>query len=67
MTEQLTAEQKLAQLIELKQKVAEGGGLKGIERQHARGKLTARERVDLLQRARRAAAGAAPRAPPRQA
>ena len=42
MPEQLTAEQKLAQLVELKNKVMEGGGPKGIERQHARGKLTAR-------------------------
>ncbi|MFN8617472.1 MAG: acyl-CoA carboxylase subunit beta [Dehalococcoidia bacterium] len=48
MPEQLTAEQKLAQLIELKNKVLEGGGAKGIERQHARGKLTARERIELL-------------------
>ncbi len=48
MTEQLTAEQKLSQLVELKQRVAEGGGPKRIEAQHARGKLTARERIDLL-------------------
>jgi propionyl-CoA carboxylase beta chain len=48
MTEQLTAEQKLANLVELKQKVSEGGGPKAVERQHARGKLTARERIELL-------------------
>lgn len=48
MPEQLTAKQKLAQLVELKNKVLEGGGAKGIERQHARGKLTARERIELL-------------------
>ena len=48
MPEQLTAEQKLAELVSLKEKVALGGGAKGIERQHSRGKLTARERIDLL-------------------
>jgi acetyl-CoA carboxylase carboxyltransferase component len=48
MAEQLTPEQKLAQLQELKAKVLEGGGAKRIEAQHARGKLTARERIDLL-------------------
>ncbi len=30
MPEQLTAEQKLAQLVELKNKVLEGGGAKGV-------------------------------------
>ena len=48
MPEPLTAEQKLAQLSELKLKVSQGGGAKAIERQHARGKLTARERIELL-------------------
>jgi propionyl-CoA carboxylase beta chain len=48
MAEQKTAEQKLAELNELKAKVAEGGGPRRIEQQHARGKLTARERLDLL-------------------
>src|SRR5438045_8269125 len=48
MPEQLTAEQKLAQLVELKARVALGGGPKRVEAQHARGKLTARERIDLL-------------------
>ena len=48
MPEQLTAEQKLAALVDLKAKVALGGGEKRIESQHARGKLTARERVALL-------------------
>src|SRR2546421_3442445 len=48
MPEQLTAEQKLAQLLELKAAVALGGGAKRIEAQHARGKLTARERLELL-------------------
>src|SRR5688572_6977095 len=48
MPEQLTAEQKLAQLQEMKATFAKGGGPKRIEAQHARGKLTARERIDLL-------------------
>ncbi len=48
MAEQLTAQQKLDHLLQLKAKVAEGGGPKRIEAQHARGKLTARERIDLL-------------------
>jgi len=33
---------------EIKQKNLLGGGLKHIERQHGRGKLTARERIDIL-------------------
>ncbi len=32
----------------LKEKVAEGGGAKAIEKQHSKGKLTARERINLL-------------------
>ncbi len=48
MAEQLTSQEKLDQLNELKAKVAEGGGPKRVEAQHARGKLTARERIDLL-------------------
>jgi propionyl-CoA carboxylase beta chain len=48
MTEQLTTQQKLEQLLALKEKVALGGGEKRIEAQHARGKLTARERIELL-------------------
>lgn len=48
MAEPLTAQQKLEQLLKLKEQVALGGGEKGIERQHARGKLTARERIALL-------------------
>jgi propionyl-CoA carboxylase beta chain len=49
MSEQLTAEQKLAQLQEMKAAFALGGGPERIEKtQHARGKLTARERIDLL-------------------
>ena len=48
MAEQLTAEQKLKQLEELKAQVALGGGQKRVDAQHARGKLTARERIELL-------------------
>jgi propionyl-CoA carboxylase beta chain len=48
MPESLTAEQKLKQLEELKAAILQGGGAKRVEAQHARGKLTARERIDLL-------------------
>ncbi|MCC6383151.1 MAG: acyl-CoA carboxylase subunit beta [Dehalococcoidia bacterium] len=48
MVDHLTAEQKLDQLIEMKAQIALGGGEKRIEAQHSRGKLTARERIDLL-------------------
>ncbi|MCL4232340.1 MAG: acyl-CoA carboxylase subunit beta [Dehalococcoidia bacterium] len=48
MSEQLTAQQKLDQLLEMKNEFAQGGGPKRIEAQHARGKLTARERIELL-------------------
>jgi 3-methylcrotonyl-CoA carboxylase beta subunit len=30
------------------EKISEGGGAKAIENQHAKGRLTARERIDLL-------------------
>ncbi len=39
---------KLEQLREYKAKIAAGGGEKRIESQHKRGKLTARERLDIL-------------------
>jgi acetyl-CoA carboxylase carboxyltransferase component len=42
-----TAE-KLAEFHELKEQAQQGGGSKRIENQHKRGKLTARERLDLL-------------------
>lgn len=41
-------EHKIAELIEKRRRVLLGGGQEQIERQHARGKLTARERLDLL-------------------
>ncbi len=40
--------QKMLELIEKKKKWKEGGGAARIKRQHDRGKLTARERLDLL-------------------
>jgi propionyl-CoA carboxylase beta chain len=39
---------KLARLVEMRKSATEGGGAKRVEQQHARGKLTARERLDLL-------------------
>ncbi len=39
---------KLEQLREFKAEIAQGGGEKKIEGQHAKGKLTARERLDIL-------------------
>ena len=45
MSEQL---KKVKQLVELRAKARLGGGEKAIEKQHAKGKLTARERIDLL-------------------
>jgi len=40
--------EKIDQLMEKKRKVELGGGDQRIDAQHARGKLTARERIDLL-------------------
>jgi len=39
---------KLEELRRKKEKIAQGGGEKRIEAQHAKGKLTARERLDIL-------------------
>jgi len=39
---------KLAKLAELEKQAKAGGGEKRIQQQHAKGKLTARERIDLL-------------------
>jgi len=41
-------EAKIKQMFELKNKALEGGGKERIEAQHKKGKLTARERIDLL-------------------
>ncbi|MHB1004159.1 MAG: acyl-CoA carboxylase subunit beta [Chloroflexota bacterium] len=39
---------KINDLEQLRQRAAQGGGTKRIEQQHARGKMTARERLDVL-------------------
>ena len=44
----LTVQEKIADLKERKEKLKLGGGQKKIEKQHASGKLTARERLALL-------------------
>ncbi len=41
-------QQKINELIEKRAKARMGGGEKRIESQHAKGKLTARERIELL-------------------
>jgi propionyl-CoA carboxylase beta chain len=43
-----TNDERLNRLAELRAESQLGGGADGIERQHARGKLSARERIDLL-------------------
>jgi propionyl-CoA carboxylase beta chain len=44
----LSSEDKLEQLLDLKQTARQGGGTARIEAQHKRGKLTARERIEVL-------------------
>ncbi|MBQ7635103.1 MAG: acyl-CoA carboxylase subunit beta [Bacteroidaceae bacterium] len=41
-------QQKIKTLVEMRAKARLGGGEKAIDKQHAKGKLTARERIDLL-------------------
>lgn len=48
MTQPASGQEKLAQLQELKKQAFAGGGPQRVAAQHARGKLTARERIDLL-------------------
>jgi propionyl-CoA carboxylase beta chain len=43
-----TVEERIEHLRDLQDKARQGGGPDAIERQHARGKLTARERLELL-------------------
>src|ERR1700729_1297103 len=38
----------MSQVRNEEQKICEGGGAKAIENQHAKGRLTARERIELL-------------------
>ena len=45
---QMAMQDKLAKLTELEKQAKAGGGEKRIQQQHQRGKLTARERIDLL-------------------
>ena len=40
--------EKIKELVELRAKARIGGGEKAIEKQHAKGKYTARERIDML-------------------
>ncbi len=47
-SEQKSTQQKIAELRELNGNAQQGGGTKRIEAQHKKGKLTARERLDLL-------------------
>ncbi len=44
----MSMEDKLNELYERKKKILEMGGEKAIEKQHAKGKLTARERIEKL-------------------
>jgi propionyl-CoA carboxylase beta chain len=44
----ISTERRIEELRQLKEEARRGGGPKAIERQHARGKLTARERLELL-------------------
>jgi acetyl-CoA carboxylase carboxyltransferase component len=44
----MTNEDKIKRLVELRVEAKKGGGEKKIESQHAKGKLTARERIDVL-------------------
>lgn len=44
----MTVQDKLDRLTELEKQAKAGGGEKRIQQQHARGKLTARERLDLI-------------------
>ncbi|MDR2926978.1 MAG: acyl-CoA carboxylase subunit beta [Cytophagaceae bacterium] len=44
----MSQQSKIKELIDLRVKAKQGGGEKRIESQHAKGKLTARERIELL-------------------
>src|SRR5438093_11469986 len=44
----MSTEKKLEELLRMKDQARLGGGLKRIAAQHERGKLTARERIDIL-------------------
>lgn len=44
----MSTESKIRQLIDKREEAKKGGGQKRIDSQHKKGKLTARERLDLL-------------------
>jgi propionyl-CoA carboxylase beta chain len=44
----MSSEERLQKLLQMKDQARLGGGLKRIQAQHERGKLTARERIDIL-------------------
>ena len=44
----MSSQEKIKELIEKREKAKEGGGLNRIDSQHKKGKLTARERIDIL-------------------
>ncbi len=44
----MTIQDKMARLAKMEKQAKAGGGKKRIQQQHAKGKLTARERIDLL-------------------
>ncbi len=44
----MTSAEKVERLLRLREKAGEGGGLDRIEKQHSLGKLTSRERIELL-------------------
>src|SRR5215469_7920584 len=44
----MTLEKRIADLEALRERRLEGGGRERVERQHAEGKLTAHERIELL-------------------
>ena len=48
MSELSTLQEATAKLIESEELIKLGGGERGIERQHRHGRLTARERIELL-------------------
>ena len=44
----MAIEEKIKQLLDNREKAKLGGGIKRIDAQHAKGKLTARERIEML-------------------
>lgn len=44
----MSSQEKIKQLIELREKAKQGGGIQRIESQHKKGKHTARERIEIL-------------------